>query len=152
VRVLTLHCKTLTYTPDAPSVTAAQLPEADIGTPVALGECLYALVCVQEGDDPATARRAAKGLRRIARHNAAKKIAINAFAHLAPDLADAQTTQDVVDVLAERLEASPEWDVVKMPYGWRKCWQMEVYPSEWAQRAIHEPPSRPRPADVREAR
>ncbi|UOZ06927.1 threonyl-tRNA synthetase editing domain-containing protein [Amycolatopsis sp. WQ 127309] len=148
MQILTLHCTTFTYTPTTPTTpSAALLPDGDIGTPVALGECLYALVTVQPGDRPTTVSQAARGLRRIARSTRAKKVVVNAFAHLAADLADPATTQSLVHRLAERLDESPEWDVVELPFGWRKHWQLEVSPHEWAERAIHVSPYASRPAE-----
>lgn len=136
MQITTLHCGTLTYTPVEPSKYAVELSPEAIGAPVDLGQRLYALVTVQRGDTPSGARNAGKGLRRIARHTSTR-IAINAFAHLRPDLADPRTSLAILEHLAALLTASGEFDVAVMPFGWRKRWdRVEVLAGEWDQKSI----------------
>lgn len=140
MQILTLHCATFTYTPVEPCKFAVELSPEAIGTPVDLGKCLYALVTVQLFDTPSDTKRAAKGLRRIAR-NTTSRIVINGFAHLRPDLALPGTSAEILALLAGFVDAADGFDVVVLPFGWRKRWdRMEVLAGEWDQKSIYVAP------------
>lgn len=140
MQITTLHCGIFTYTPVEPCKFAVGLSPEAIGTPVDLGECLYALVTVQRGDTLVGANVAAKGLRRIGRHTTSH-IVVNGFAHLRPDLADPETSMEILAHLAGCVQKAGGFDVAVMPFGWRKRWdRLEVLAGEWDQKSIYVAP------------
>ncbi|MEM4390112.1 MAG: threonine--tRNA ligase [Candidatus Micrarchaeia archaeon] len=123
MRLVTVHCDSIEFTPVQKALKAAE--EAEPGKATRVQDCLVAFCAVEEGDDEAAAARAAEEIDGVAEQVKADRVVLYPWVHLTsrparPDRALALLAQ--VAALLEEME----YEVTRAPFGWYKSFSLKA--------------------------
>lgn len=122
MRVLQLHCDSVTYKPIEKEISLAEDTTTE---PRSLKDCVLMLVSVEKGDGESIVSQVAESMQKTREQLKCDTFVVYPYAHLSSDLAPPQEAKQVLQAIEEK-GRDLGFAMNHVPFGWNKSFSMSV--------------------------
>ncbi len=120
MRILQLHCDRIEFTPVKKEIKSAEEIEPSTKK---IDEVVVAFVAIEEGDNPAVAKKAMSEIKESMNKIGCKRLLLYPYAHLSSRLA---APSSALSILKEMESLAKDFEVSRAPFGWTKSYKIQV--------------------------